>query len=77
MPDVKNCIEQKKRELYLIKRAGSSFRDVVSASLPFIEMSFVLLTRKTLSTKVLRIAYSETYQFYFNESIAHFQFFLD
>ncbi|NXD90085.1 DBF4A protein, partial [Chaetorhynchus papuensis] len=30
--DVKNCIEQKKRELYLIKRAGSSSKDVVSAS---------------------------------------------
>ncbi|NWZ37806.1 DBF4A protein, partial [Brachypodius atriceps] len=30
--DVKNCIEQKKRELYLIKRAGSSFKDMVSAS---------------------------------------------
>ncbi|NWR00730.1 DBF4A protein, partial [Paradoxornis webbianus] len=26
--DVKNCIEQKKRELYLIKRAGSSSKDV-------------------------------------------------
>ncbi|NWV14981.1 DBF4A protein, partial [Ptilonorhynchus violaceus] len=26
--DVKNCIEQKKRELYLIKRAGSSLKDV-------------------------------------------------
>ncbi|NXM70362.1 DBF4A protein, partial [Serilophus lunatus] len=26
--DVKNCIEQKKKELYLIKRAESSFRDV-------------------------------------------------
>ncbi|NXY12905.1 DBF4A protein, partial [Atrichornis clamosus] len=26
--DVKNCIEQKKRELYLIKRADSSFKDV-------------------------------------------------
>ncbi|NWX30153.1 DBF4A protein, partial [Notiomystis cincta] len=36
--DVKNCIEQKKRELYLIKRAGSSSKDVVSASLPFIKM---------------------------------------
>lgn len=32
LPDVKNCIEQKKRELYLIKRAGSSFKDMVSAS---------------------------------------------
>ncbi|NXE32620.1 DBF4A protein, partial [Ptilorrhoa leucosticta] len=30
--DVKNCIEQKRRELYLIKRAGSSSKDVVSAS---------------------------------------------
>ncbi|NXV11580.1 DBF4A protein, partial [Cepphus grylle] len=29
--DVKNYIEQKKKELYLIKRAGSSFKDVVSA----------------------------------------------
>ncbi|NXY27926.1 DBF4A protein, partial [Pomatorhinus ruficollis] len=36
--DVKNCIEQKKRELYLIKRAGSSSKDVVSASLPFIKI---------------------------------------
>ncbi|NXQ54474.1 DBF4A protein, partial [Anthoscopus minutus] len=26
--DVKNCIEQKKRELYIIKRAGSSSKDV-------------------------------------------------
>ncbi|NXQ34903.1 DBF4A protein, partial [Alaudala cheleensis] len=49
--DVKNCIEQKKRELYLIKRAGSSSKDVVSASLPFIKMPFVSLTKKTLSTK--------------------------
>ncbi|NWZ62792.1 DBF4A protein, partial [Acrocephalus arundinaceus] len=49
--DVKNCIEQKKRELYLIKRAGSSSKDVVSASWPFIKMSFVSLTKKTLSTK--------------------------
>ncbi|NWU80024.1 DBF4A protein, partial [Onychorhynchus coronatus] len=30
--DVKNCIEQKKRELYLVKRADSSFKDVVSVS---------------------------------------------
>ncbi|NWX46590.1 DBF4A protein, partial [Steatornis caripensis] len=30
--DVKNYIEQKKKELYLIKRAGSSFKDVVSDS---------------------------------------------
>ncbi|NWS66696.1 DBF4A protein, partial [Crotophaga sulcirostris] len=29
--DVKNYIEQKKKELYLIKRADSSFKDVVSA----------------------------------------------
>ncbi|NXF03045.1 DBF4A protein, partial [Smithornis capensis] len=29
--DVKSCIEQKKRELYLIKRADSAFKDVVSA----------------------------------------------
>ncbi|NXT10708.1 DBF4A protein, partial [Prunella fulvescens] len=49
--DVKNCIEQKKRELYLIKRAGSSSKDVVSASLPFIKMPFVSFTKKTLSTK--------------------------
>ncbi|NXC84330.1 DBF4A protein, partial [Cercotrichas coryphoeus] len=49
--DVKNCIEQKKRELYLIKRAGSSSKDVVSASLPFVKLPFVSLTKKTLSTK--------------------------
>ncbi|NXB85326.1 DBF4A protein, partial [Vidua chalybeata] len=49
--DVKNCIDQKKRELYLIKRAGSSSKDVVSASLPFIKMPFVSLAEKTLSTK--------------------------
>ncbi|NWW39238.1 DBF4A protein, partial [Panurus biarmicus] len=47
--DVKNCIEQKKKELYLIKRAGSSSKDVVSASRPFIRMPFV--TKKTLSTQ--------------------------
>ncbi|NXO66116.1 DBF4A protein, partial [Phainopepla nitens] len=47
--DVKNCIEQKKRELYLIKRAGSSSKDVVSASLPFIKMAFVSLSKKTLN----------------------------
>ncbi|NWW71603.1 DBF4A protein, partial [Climacteris rufus] len=46
--DVKNCIEQKKRELYLIKRAGSS-KDVVSGSLPFVKMPFVSLTEKTLN----------------------------
>ncbi|NXB75548.1 DBF4A protein, partial [Donacobius atricapilla] len=49
--DVKNCIEQKKRELYLIKRTGSSSKDVVSASQPFIKMSFVSLTKKTQSTE--------------------------
>ncbi|NXV04736.1 DBF4A protein, partial [Cettia cetti] len=49
--DVKNCIEQKKRELYLIKRAGSSSKDVVSAHLPFIKKPFVSLTKKTLSSK--------------------------
>ncbi|KAF1663374.1 hypothetical protein FQA23_0000352, partial [Aptenodytes patagonicus] len=43
--DVKNYIEQKKKELYLIKRAGSSFKDVVSGSLK--EMPFVSLTVKT------------------------------
>ncbi|NXN74656.1 DBF4A protein, partial [Himantopus himantopus] len=36
--DVKNYIEQKKKELYLIKRAGSSFKDGVSGSLPFVKM---------------------------------------
>ncbi|NWU68423.1 DBF4A protein, partial [Pterocles burchelli] len=46
--DVKNYIEQKKKELYLIKRAGSSFKDVVSVSLPFLKMPFVSLTEKTL-----------------------------
>ncbi|NXL12482.1 DBF4A protein, partial [Mesembrinibis cayennensis] len=45
--DVKNYIEQKKKELYLIKRAGSSFKDVVSGSLPFVKMPFVSLTEKT------------------------------
>ncbi|NXJ79734.1 DBF4A protein, partial [Trogon melanurus] len=30
--DVKNYIEQKKKELYLIKKAGNSFKDVVSGS---------------------------------------------
>ncbi|NWV17702.1 DBF4A protein, partial [Origma solitaria] len=38
--DVKNCIEQKKRELYLIKRAGSSSKNVVTGRLksPFIRV---------------------------------------
>ncbi|NXD18940.1 DBF4A protein, partial [Spelaeornis formosus] len=38
--DVKNCIEQKKRELYLIKRGGSSSKDVVTGRLksPFIRV---------------------------------------
>ncbi|NXK93008.1 DBF4A protein, partial [Formicarius rufipectus] len=38
--DVKNCIEQKKRELYLLKRADSSFKDVVTGRLknPFIRV---------------------------------------
>lgn len=56
LADVKNCIEQKKRELYLIKRAGSSSKDVVSASLPFVKLPFVSLTKKTLSTKILSTA---------------------
>ncbi|NXC67501.1 DBF4A protein, partial [Anhinga anhinga] len=45
--DVKNYIEQKKKELYLIKRAGSSSKDVVSGSLPFVKMPFVSLSEKT------------------------------
>ncbi|NXU20407.1 DBF4A protein, partial [Pardalotus punctatus] len=45
--DVKNCIEQKKRELYLIKRGGSSSKDVVSGPLLFVKMPFVSLTKKT------------------------------
>ncbi|NXE87407.1 DBF4A protein, partial [Menura novaehollandiae] len=49
--DVKNCIEQKKRELYLIKRADCSFKDVVSGSSPFVKMPFVSLTEKTLNTE--------------------------
>ncbi|NXA12779.1 DBF4A protein, partial [Sapayoa aenigma] len=38
--DVKNCIEQKKRELYLMKRGDSSFKDVVTGRLknPFIKV---------------------------------------
>ncbi|NXT45636.1 DBF4A protein, partial [Pluvianellus socialis] len=36
--DVKNYIEQKKKELFLIKRGGSSVKDVVSGSLPFVKM---------------------------------------
>ncbi|NXJ63028.1 DBF4A protein, partial [Rostratula benghalensis] len=36
--DVKNYIEQKKKELYLTKRVGSSFKDLVSGSLPFLKM---------------------------------------
>ncbi|NXJ96771.1 DBF4A protein, partial [Corythaixoides concolor] len=38
--DVKNYIEQKKKELYLIKKAGSSFRDVVTGRLknPFVKV---------------------------------------
>ncbi|NXS52580.1 DBF4A protein, partial [Brachypteracias leptosomus] len=47
LDDVKNYIEQKKKELYLIKRAGNSFKDVVSRSLPFVQMPFVSLTEKT------------------------------
>ncbi|NWV59073.1 DBF4A protein, partial [Malurus elegans] len=38
--DVKSCIEQKKRELYLIKRAGSSSKDVVSGPLPFVKIQY-------------------------------------
>ncbi|NWI39998.1 DBF4A protein, partial [Picathartes gymnocephalus] len=49
--DIKNCIEKKKRELCLIKRTGNSSKDVVSASLPFLKMPFVALTKKTVSTK--------------------------
>ncbi|NXH45936.1 DBF4A protein, partial [Dicaeum eximium] len=63
--DVKNCIEQKKRELYLIKRAGSSSKDVVSASLPFIKMPFVSLTKKTLSTNQYRPFYLQLLGFPF------------
>ncbi|KAF1410648.1 hypothetical protein FQV23_0004789, partial [Spheniscus humboldti] len=48
--DVKNYIEQKKKELYLIKRAGSSFKDVVSGSLK--QMPFVSLTVKTQSGRL-------------------------
>ncbi|NWS16375.1 DBF4A protein, partial [Pachyramphus minor] len=38
--DVKTCIEQKKRELYLIKRGDNSFKDVVTGRLknPFIRV---------------------------------------
>ncbi|NWQ96866.1 DBF4A protein, partial [Burhinus bistriatus] len=38
--DVKNYIEQKKKELFLIKRAGSSFKDVVTGRLknPFVKV---------------------------------------
>ncbi|NWR15193.1 DBF4A protein, partial [Emberiza fucata] len=59
--DVKNCIEQKKRELYLIKRAGSSSKDVVSASLPFIKMPFVSLAKKTQSTEDCLLQYRPFY----------------
>ncbi|NXG63255.1 DBF4A protein, partial [Hemiprocne comata] len=45
--DVKNYIEQKKKEFYLMKRACGSLKDVVSSSSPFMKMSFVSLTEKT------------------------------
>uniref|UniRef100_A0A8D0KQB8 Protein DBF4 homolog A n=1 Tax=Strix occidentalis caurina TaxID=311401 RepID=A0A8D0KQB8_STROC len=38
--DVKNYIEQKKKELYLIKRADNSFKDVVSGSLLFVKINY-------------------------------------
>ncbi|NXV68315.1 DBF4A protein, partial [Molothrus ater] len=59
--DVKNCIEQKKRELYLIKRAGTSSKDVVSTSLPFIKMPFVSLAKKTQSTEDCLLQYRPFY----------------
>lgn len=44
LTDVKNYIEQKKRELYLIKRGGSSIKDGVSGSLLFVKI--ISLTEK-------------------------------